>query len=62
MKAWDVPDHGDLGWPVIMFPALASAVCLRCVTAPGVHEAAALEPHSAPDGCQGLHWVPALGE
>lgn len=46
----------------MVFPALASAVSLRRVAAPGVHEAAALQPHSAPDGCQGLHWVPALGE
>lgn len=27
-----------------------------------MHEAATLGPHRAPDGCQGLHWVPALGK
>lgn len=43
-------------------PALSSAVSLRRVTAAGVHEASTLGPHRAPDGRQGLHWVPALGE
>ena len=41
---------------------LSSAVSLCRVAAAGVHEAAALGPHCAPDGCQGLHRVPALGE
>ena len=42
--------------------ALPPAVILRRVAAAGVREAAALGPHRAPDGRQGLHRVPTLGE
>lgn len=47
---------------VTVLPALPSAVSLCCVAATGVREAAALGPHCTPDGRQGLHRVPALGE
>lgn len=50
------------GPQVTVLPALSPAVILRCVTAAGVREAAALGPHCAPDGRQGLPRVPALGE
>lgn len=52
----------DQGLQVTVLPALLSAVSLRRVAATGVREAAALGPHRAPDGRQGLHRVPALGE
>lgn len=42
--------------------ALSPAVILCRVAAAGVREASALGPHRAPDGRQGLHRVPALGE